>query len=160
MTITKHQVVTLEYTLKNDQGEVLDTSEGAEPLSYIHGLGHIVPGLEKALEGKSQGEKFKVTIPPEEGYGERIEQMVQSVPKSEFKDLENLAPGIQFEIETEQGPLLLTVLEVGDTEVLLDGNHPLAGMPLHFEVEISTIRKATDEEISHGHIHGEGAHQH
>ena len=162
MNVSKNSVVTMHYTLKNgsDQGEVLDTSAGSDPLVYIHGLGHIIPGLEKELEGKTVGDKLQALIAPEDAYGERNDQMVNSMPKSEFPDAEELAVGMQFQVDTDQGPLVLTVLEVKDDEVVLDGNHPLSGFTLHFDVEITNIREATEEAISHGHVHGEGGVHH
>jgi FKBP-type peptidyl-prolyl cis-trans isomerase SlyD len=160
LTIAKDKVVSIQYTLKDDSGNVLDSSEGEEPLIYIHGIGGLIPGLESELEGKGVGEKLQVTIAPENAYGPRRDEMVQSVPKTEFENHNELAVGNQFQVETDQGPMVLTVMEVKDDEVVLDGNHPLAGMTLHFDVEIIAIRDASEEELSHGHVHGPGGHQH
>ena len=161
MNITKNHVVSIHYSLKDSQGTLLDSSEGKTPLTYIQGLGHIIPGLENALEGKGKGEKLQVTIPPEQAYGERNDQMTQSVPKTEFQDADKITPGMQFQVNTEDGgTLVVTVLEVRDSEVVLDGNHPLAGVTLHFNVEVVNIRQATEEELSHGHVHGEGGVHH
>jgi FKBP-type peptidyl-prolyl cis-trans isomerase SlyD len=160
VTISKHQVVKINYTLKNDQGQVLDSSDQGGPLAYIHGIGHIIPGLEDALEGKGSGEKLNVSIPPEKAYGERNDQLVQAVPKTEFQDVDQLVTGMQFQVQTDQGPMILTVIEVRDQEVVLDGNHPLAGQTLHFDVEVLEIRAATQEELDHGHVHGEGGVEH
>jgi FKBP-type peptidyl-prolyl cis-trans isomerase SlyD len=162
MNISTNSVVTMHYTLKNggDQGDVLDSSVGAEPLVYIQGMGQIIPGLEKQMEGKAKGDKLQALIAPVDAYGERNDQMVNSMPKSEFPEPDQLAVGMQFQVDTDQGPLVLTILEVKDDEVVLDGNHPLAGFTLHFDVEITDIREATEEEIAHGHVHGEGGVHH
>ena len=150
----------MHYTLTSDKGEVLDSSSGGEPLTYIHGLGHIIPGLETQVEGKTTGDKVQAVVAPADAYGERNDQMVNSMPKSEFPNPDELAVGMQFQVDTDQGPLVLTVLEVKDTEVVLDGNHPLAGFTLHFDVEITDVRDATKEELDHGHVHGPGGHHH
>lgn len=158
MIISKHQVVSIHYTLTNDDGEVLDQSSGGDPLTYIHGAGNIIPGLENALEGKKMGDKLQVTIDPEDAYGHRDERMIQVVPKSEFGPETEVKEGMQFNAETQQGPIVVTVVEIRPTEVVLDGNHPLAGVTLHFDVEVTGLRPATDEEVSHGHVHGHGCH--
>lgn len=160
MVIAKDQVVAINYTLKNDKGETIDSSEGRGPLVYLHGHGNIIPGLESELEGKTKGTKLQVSVSPEEAYGVRNEQMVQAVPKSQFDGIDNLSVGMQFQLDTPQGPMVVTAIEVRDEEVVLDGNHPLAGETLHFDVEVHEVRAGTDEEISHGHVHGEGGHQH
>jgi FKBP-type peptidyl-prolyl cis-trans isomerase SlyD len=160
MNVTKENVVSINYTLKNDDGQVLDSSADGNPLVYLHGVGQIIPGLEKALEGKTKGEKVNVTIPPEEAYGPRNDQMIQTVPKSEFEDADTIEVGVQFQADTQAGPMIFTVIEVKDNDFVLDGNHPLAGMTLHFDVEVSDVRAATAEEISHGHVHGPGGHDH
>jgi FKBP-type peptidyl-prolyl cis-trans isomerase SlyD len=146
----------MHYTLTDDAGTTLDTSAGGEPLVYIHGLGHIIPGLEAKVEGKAAGDKIKAVIEPKDAYGERVDEMVNSMPKSEFPDTEELAEGMQFQVDTDKGPLILTIVEVKDDEVVLDGNHPLAGYTLHFDVEITEVREATKDELEHGHVHGEG----
>ena len=158
MKISKNNVATIHYTLKDDNGNVLDSSSGTDPLSYIHGQGQIIPGLENALENKSQGEKFTITISPENGYGERNEQMVQVVPKTEFQDASKIVEGMQFQVDTDDGPIVLTVIEVRNDEIVLDGNHPLAGVTLHFDIEVCDIREATEEELQHGHIHSQQCH--
>lgn len=160
MNVTKEHVVSINYTLKNDEGQVMDQSTDGNPLVYLHGIGQIIPGLEKALEGKTTGDKLNVTIPPEEAYGPKNDQMIQTVPKSEFQDADTIEVGVQFQADTEVGPMIFTVIEVKDNEFVLDGNHPLAGMTLHFEVEVSEIRAASKEEIEHGHVHGQGGHDH
>lgn len=160
MNVSEETVVSIHYTLKDDKGQVLDSSSGGEPLSYLHGAGNIIPGLEEALEGKTTGDKFKVTLPPEKGYGERDERLVQAIPKNQFQNADRLQPGMQFQINSQGGPMILTVVEVKDNEVVVDGNSPLAGATLHFDVEITEVRKATEEELEHGHVHGPGGHHH
>ncbi len=160
MNISKNSVVTLNYTLTDDENEVLDSSVGAEPLVYLHGANNIIPGLEEALDGKKQGDKFKVKIPAEKAYGEHIEEMIQHIPKNQFPTDQDLQPGMKFQANSPQGPIVLTVVEVGETEILVDGNHPLAGENLNFEVEVAEIRVATAEELTHGHAHGPGGHHH
>ncbi len=160
MNISKDCVVSIHYTLKNNENKILDSSTGSDPLVYMHGSGGIIPGLEKALEGRGPGEQLKVQIAPEDAYGTRDEKMVQSILKSEFKEADQMTAGMQFQVDTPKGPLMLTVVEVKDTEVVVDGNHPLAGITLHFDVEVTEVRKPTEEELSHGHVHGHGGHHH
>ena len=157
MQIGKDSVVSINYTLKDDSGEVLDTSDGREPLDYIHGSGQIIPGLENALEGKSQGEELSVVIEAENGYGTRDESLVHEVPKSEFETPDEIEVGMQFRVGDEGGTLIMVVAGIGDEIVTLDGNHPLAGVTLSFDVSIADVREATEEEIkaSH-HVHGSG----
>lgn len=160
MSITKNHVVTINYTLKDDDGNILDSSEQLGPLNYIHGHGHIIPGLESALDGKAKGEKLNVSVKPEEGYGERMDQLIQAVPKDQFDDADTVQVGSQFQVDTEHGPMILTVIEIKDAEFVLDGNHPLAGMHLHFDVEVVDMREATEQELDHGHVHGPHGHDH
>ncbi len=155
MQITDKKAASFHYTLTNEAGETLDSSKGAEPLTYLHGAGNIIPGLEQALEGKEAGDKFKVTIDAENAYGEKQPEMVQVVPKSMFDGMP-VEPGMQFQAQVSSGPGIITVIEVNGDEVTIDGNHPLAGEALTFEVEVTEVRDATDEEIEHGHVHGEG----
>ena len=156
MQIASDKVVAIHYTLKNDAGDVLDTSEGREPLAYLHGANNIIPGLEKALEGKAAGDKVDVSVEPAEAYGERQEQLVQEVPREAFQGVDDIQPGMQFNAQGPQGPVLVTVVEAGEETVKIDGNHPLAGQKLHFDVEVADVRDATDDEKTHGHAHGEG----
>lgn len=160
MKVEKNQVVAINYVLKNDAGDVLDTSEGQDPLYYIQGVGQIIPGLENALEGKTKGDRVEVTIEPGQGYGEVNDDLVQVVPKENFGDIQDIQVGMQFEVQTQAGPLVVVVDEVSDATVKVNGNHPLAGVRLHFDVTVESIRKATDEEISHGHVHGTGGVEH
>jgi FKBP-type peptidyl-prolyl cis-trans isomerase SlyD len=158
--ISKDSVVSIHYTLTDDNNQTLDSSDGGDPLVYLHGAGNIIPGLEEALEGRKQGDKFKVTIAPENAYGIRDEEMIQTIPKSQFPDTEELDVGMSFQAHSPEGPVILTVVEVKDKDVVVDGNHPLAGTTLHFDVNVQEVRKATEEELEHGHVHGEGGHHH
>ncbi len=160
MKIAEQKVVSIHYTLTDDSGTVIDSSAGSDPLAYLHGFGNIVPGLENALAGKSQGDKMKVSVSPDDGYGARDDRLVQEVPKSAFKGVENVAPGMQFQAQGPQGSRLVVVTAVGGDTVTVDANHPLAGQTLHFEVEIAEVRDATAEELEHGHVHGPGGHHH
>jgi len=157
MQIATNSVVSIHYTLKDETGEVLDASEGREPLDYIHGSGQIIPGLESALEGRSRGEEFSVVIEPENGYGNRNETLVHEVPKSEFETPDEIEVGMQFRVGDEGGTLIMVVAGIGDEVVTLDGNHPLAGVTLSFDISIADVREATEEEIKASqHVHGSG----
>lgn len=160
MQISANKVVQIHYTLTNDDGEVLDSSKGQGPLAYIHGNGNIIPGLESALDGRIIGDKFQVTIPPEEAYGVRDDDLVQSVPREAFQGVDEILPGMQFHGQSPEGLRLFTVMDVAGDEVILDGNHPMAGITLNFDVEVAGIRDATPEELDHGHVHGPGGHHH
>lgn len=160
MQIAPHKVVLIHYTLTNDEGDVLDSSSADEPLAYIHGFGNIISGLEEALTGRAVGDSFKVTVPPEEAYGLHDETLVQAVPRDAFEGVDEILPGMQFHAESNEGVQIVTVLEVLEGEILLDGNHPMAGMTLHFDVEVADIRDASEEELEHGHVHGPGGHHH
>jgi FKBP-type peptidyl-prolyl cis-trans isomerase SlyD len=158
--IAADSVVLIHYTLKDDQGEVLDSSAGGDPLAYIQGHGNLVPGLEKALEGKRAGERIEVTLPPAEGYGLRSEALVQRVPKRTLQGAGEIRKGTQFRAQTDEGLRVFTVTAVVGDMVTLDGNHPLADQTLHFAVEVTDVRAATAEELEHGHVHGAGGHHH
>ena len=160
MKIEKHSVVSIEYTLTNNEGNVIDTSENGEPLSYLHGTGSLIPGLEKELEGKKLGDSFKLSIPPEEGYGQRNEQQISEIPKSEFRGVETFEKGMQFQTHSEHGVQVVTVIDIVGDNVTVDGNHPLAGETLNFDVSIVSVRKALPEELTHGHAHGPGGAHH
>lgn len=160
MLIAQDKVVLIHYTLKNDEGEVIDSSSGQEPLAYLHGQGNIVPGLEKALEGKQAGDKLSVRVEPSEGYGTRDARLVQAVPRRQFGSA-NVQPGMQFHAQTSQGHTrVVTVTGIAGDMVTVDGNHPLAGENLNFDVEVTGVRDASEEELSHGHVHGPGGHHH
>jgi len=160
VNIEKNRVVTLHYTLRDEQGRVIESSSGRAPLAYLHGKGNIIPGLEQALSGKAAGDKLDVTVAPGEGYGPRDERLVQIVPRNRFGGGEGLAEGVQVRVNGPQGPRVVTVVKVERDFVTVDGNHPLAGRTLHFSVEVEDVRKATHEEVSHGHVHGAGGHHH
>ena len=160
MQIEKNRVVLVHYTLRDEQGKVLDSSSGRGPLSYLHGKGNIIPGLEQALAGKAAGEKLDVTVPPEQGYGRRDDRLVQIIPRSKFAEGSELTPGMQVRATGSQGARMVTIVRVERDFVTIDANHPLAGRTLHFSVEVAEVRKATHEEVSHGHVHGPGAHHH
>jgi len=154
MRITKHKIVTIDYTLTNGKGSVLNSSIGGEPFTYIQGIGSILPDLEGALEGKNPGDRFTVRIPPEKGYGPRNESLTRVVSKDRFKGVEELRAGMQFEARTEDGKHMLTIVGIDGNDVTIDANHPLAGETLNFDVTVRDVREATNEELSHGHPHG------
>jgi FKBP-type peptidyl-prolyl cis-trans isomerase SlyD len=160
MRITRGKVVSLSYVLRGAEGDVLDRSETGEPLEYLHGYGNIVPGLERALEGEGPGFASRVTVAPEEGYGEVNPEAVFEVPRDRFAPGAKLAPGVEVYAKTPEGTVPLRVVSVSDQNAVLDANHPLAGKDLHFEVEVTAVREATEEEIAHGHAHGAHGHAH
>lgn len=160
MEATKEKVVSIDYTLTDDKGNVLDSSSGRGPLAYLHGAGNIIPGLESALEGKSPGDSLSVKVSPAEGYGEHDAALVQDVPRSQFPPNVELERGTQFQAQTPQGPRIVTVVNVEDDSVTVDANHPLAGMELNFDVSVVEVRDAQAEELQHGHVHGPGGHAH
>ncbi len=160
MLIAKNTAVQIHYTLKNDAGEVLDSSDGSEPLAFLQGNGNLIPGLEKALEGKRAGDAINVSIPPEEGYGVRDADLIQNVPRSAFEGIPEIEVGMQFHADSNQGPRTVTVTQVAADTITVDGNHPLADQTLHFAVQIVEVRAASKEELSHGHVHGPGGHHH
>lgn len=156
MEITDGRVATIHYTLTSDDGDVIDKSATDAPLSYLHGAGNIVPGLEKALSGKQVGDNLKADVPPEQGYGPRHDGMIQQVPRSAFPDVE-VKQGMQFEARTERGQLLVTVTDMDKENVTVDGNHPLAGKTLHFAVEVADVREASEQEANNGHVEAAAA---
>lgn len=156
MQITKNKVAGIHYTLRDNSGAVLDSSDGREPLYYLHGAGNLIAGMEEGLEGKTEGDKFELKVSPEKGYGEKDPTMTQKVPRSAFGDQE-VKKGMKF--STDRGAVV-TVTEVGLDAVTVDANHPLAGVELNFDVEVMEVRNATADEIQHGHVHGQGGHQH
>ncbi|HKJ94704.1 MAG TPA: peptidylprolyl isomerase [Gammaproteobacteria bacterium] len=155
MQVAKDTVVAIDYTLKDDDGSVVDASQEGQPLEYLHGAGNIIPGLEKALEGKQAGDDVSVTVQPTEAYGERNDDLQQEVPKDLFQGVDKIEPGMRFQAETQQGTQVVTVTAVEDDTVTVDANHPLAGQTLNFEVNVSNVRPATAEELEHGHVHNE-----
>ncbi|MFI1917108.1 peptidylprolyl isomerase [Nocardia sp. NPDC020380] len=155
MVIDSDKVVSIEYTLTDDADEVLDTSVGDTPLVYLHGADNIVPGLERALHGKTVGDEVNVVVEPEDAYGEFEAELVSVVDRSMF-DLDELEAGMQFEAEAPDGETqVVTIVDVDGDDVTIDGNHPLAGQRLHFAVKVVDVRDATEEELTHGHPHGE-----
>ncbi len=161
MQIANNSVVSIEYTLRDDEGNLLDTSEGREALSYLHGAGNIILGLENALSGKKTGEELSVKISPDEGYGQRNEQLTQVVSRDIFESVENIEVGMQFQGETpDKQPMIITITDIEGENITIDGNHPLAGVNLNFDIKVVDVRDATAEEIEHGHVHGAGGHDH
>ena len=158
MQVADNMAVSIHYTLTNDDGEVLDSSIGDEALVYLHGVGNIIPGLEKALHGKVAGDKFNVRIAPEDAYGELMEDMIQVISRDMFEGIDNIEVGMQFNADVSSGSGVVTVVNIEDDDITIDGNHPLAGLALTFEVEVVDVRAATQEETAHGHIHGAGCH--
>ena len=157
MNIADKSVVTIHFKLTDGDGKILDSSEDREPLVYMHGTKSLIPGLERELEGKTTGDKLQVTIQPDEGYGQVNPELIQEVPRSAFQGVEDLQPGMQFEAKSPEGQRqLITIQEVDGESVTVNGNHPLAGQVLHFDVSVEDVREATEEEIAHGHAHAPG----
>jgi FKBP-type peptidyl-prolyl cis-trans isomerase SlyD len=158
MQIKKDSVVSIDYILTDDQGNVLDSSKDREPLAYLHGYGGIIPGLESQLDGRQTGDQLQVSVAPEDGYGQRNESLCQEVPRSQFDGIDDLDVGMRFRVDSNAGPMVITVTEINDDSVTVDGNHPLAGVPLNFDVTVRDVRDATAEELEHGHVHPPGGH--
>jgi FKBP-type peptidyl-prolyl cis-trans isomerase SlyD len=154
------KVVLIHYTLRDEQGAVLGSSDGGDPIAYLHGNGGIVPGLEGALTGKVAGDRVDVVVAPEKGYGSHDGRLVQVIPRARFPGAAVLEPGHQFHADGPQGGRTLTVTCVEKDLVTVDANHPLAGKTLYFSVEVAEVRNATREELTHGHVHGPGGHKH
>jgi len=159
MQITKNKVATFEFTVTGESGEVLDSSKESGPFPYIHGIGYLVPGLESALEGKSSGDSFSVSVSPAQGYGERDESRLHVVPKDKFEGIDDLSVGMQLQAKDPNGIGVVTVTKIEEEGVTLDGNHPLAGRTLNFDVTVGEVRDATKEELDNGHLHGDGCHE-
>ena len=160
MQIAPNSVAAFHYTLTDDQNQVIDSSAGRDPLTYLHGSGQIVPGLEKQMEGRSVGDKFDAEVAPGEGYGVHQPELMQEVPREAFQGVVDIQPGMQFLGRGPQGEINVTVTKVEDDKVFIDGNHPLAGKTLHFAIEVTNVREASAEELQHGHVHGAGGHSH
>jgi FKBP-type peptidyl-prolyl cis-trans isomerase SlyD len=158
VSIKKDSVVTFNYTLKDDGGAVIDSSAPGEPLAYLHGHGSLVPGLERELEGKTTGDKLSVKVTPADGYGERSGELIQKVPRRALKGINKITVGMRLHAQTQQGPRAVTVTAVTGDMVTIDGNHPLAGQNLNFDIDLVDVRDATEEELAHGHVHGPGGH--
>ena len=154
LVVGTNLVVSMHYKLTDETGNLLDSSENSDPLTYLHGAGNIIPGLEQALEGKEKGNSLQVIVEPAEGYGEIIQELIQTVEKSVFQGVESVEEGMVFEAQTPEGTVQrLVVKSVEGDDVTIDGNHPLAGVKLHFDVDIVGVREATEEEVAHGHAH-------
>jgi len=161
MLIGANKAVSIDYTLTNDAGEVIDSSAGGAPLVYLHGAGNIISGLEKALEGKQGGDQVVVAVEPEDAYGEYSPELVATLNRAMFEGVDELEVGMQFHASGPDGGMqIVTIRDVEGDDVIVDGNHPLAGQRLNFDVKIISVREASEEEIAHRHIHGEGGHHH
>lgn len=158
MLIAKNTVVAMHYKLTNPAGEVIDSSEGRDPLTYLHGHGHIISGLEKQLEGKGAGDSLTAHVPAAEAYGERDPDLILEATRSQFPAEAELVPGVQFQAQTPSGNAIATITCVDGDRITVDTNHPLAGVDLTFAVEIVSIRTASDTEVDHGHVHSHGHH--
>ncbi len=158
MQVADNMAVSIHYTLTNDEGEVLDSSVGDEALVYLQGGGNIISGLEKAMVGKVAGDKFNVRIAPEDAYGEIMDDMIQVISRDMFEGIDDIEVGMQFHADVSHGTGIVTVVGIEDDDITIDGNHPLAGLALTFDVEVVDVRAATEEELAHGHIHGAGCH--
>lgn len=160
MQIGENTVASFHYTLTDDSGKIIDSSANRDPLTYLHGSGNIVPGLEKEMEGRKTGDSFNVVVAPEDGYGMPNPMMVQTVPREAFQGVDTIEVGMEFQAETPQGPMSVAIAKVEGDQVTVDANHPLAGQNLHFAIEVTDVRDASAEELSHGHVHGAGGHHH
>ena len=161
MTIAANKAVSIEYTLTNDAGDVIDSSAGGAPLVYLQGAGNIIPSLEKALEGKNVGDEQDVSVEPEDAYGEYSAELVSTLSSSMFEGVDQLEVGMQFHASAPDGQMqIVTIRDLDGDDVTVDGNHPLAGQRLNFKVKVVAVRDASEEEVAHGHVHGEGGHQH
>ncbi|MBE0506102.1 MAG: peptidylprolyl isomerase [Marinospirillum sp.] len=160
MQVAANKVVAIHYTLTNGEGQVLDSSQGGNPLFYLHGHSNIIPGLEKKLEGRSVGDAFEVAVEPSEGYGERDDNLVQQVQREAFQGVDAIEPGMQFQTQGPGGAMVVTVVDANEETVTIDANHPLAGVALTFKGSVESIRDAREEEVQHGHAHEGDLHDH
>ena len=164
MQISRQKVASIHYTLTDDHQQVRDSSDGSDPLVYIHGIGNLISGLEAQLEGKGAGDRFKTSIVPAQAYGDRDEDLVHTLDAENFAGIDDLRVGLQLEAsaggDDEEESNVVTVVAIEGDEVTVDGNHPLAGVTLHFDVRVVSVRDATAEELDHGHVHGAGGHHH
>lgn len=162
MKVSQNKVVVMHYAVSTSEGVLIDSSYDHTPLAVIQGTGYLIPGLDDALIGRAVGDKFEVDVPAEEGYGLRFDDYVQTVPKEMFADVEGLEVGAELRAETDEGEQTVIVIDISDDGITVDGNHPLAGIDLSFDVEILEVRDATENELQHGHVHGEGGcgHEH
>lgn len=160
MRIQRGRVVTMHYTLRDESGGTIETSRGRDPLAYLHGYGQLIPGLEKVLDGNEAGHATTVTVAPKDAYGERDPKAVVRAERDSFPEEMELVPGAEVAAETPDGPLSFVVVSIEGDEVVLDANHPMAGKTLTFDVEVTGVRAATPEELTHGHVHGPEGHGH
>lgn len=162
MNIAENKVVVMHYAVSDSEGTLIDSSYDHQPLAIIQGTGYLIPGLETALNGHKVGDKFEVSVEAKDAYGQREDGFVQTVPKSLFEGIDELEVGTQLRASTDEGEQTVIVIDMNDDEITVDGNHPLAGLDLQFDVEILEVRDATEEELTHGHVHGEGGcgHEH
>jgi len=162
MKIAENKVIIMHYAVSDTEDTLIDSSYDHKPLAVIHGTGYLIPGLEDALIDHQAGDKFEVEVSAEQAYGERFDDYVQTVPKAMFEGIEDLSVGAQLRATTDDGEQTVIVIDVQDEEITVDGNHPLAGIALKFDVEILEVRDATEDELTHGHVHGEGGcgHEH
>ncbi len=156
MKITANKVVKLHYAVSDSEDTLIDSSYDHQPLAIIHGTGYLISGLENALDGHEAGDKFEVEVAADDAYGQRHDGFVQTVPKEMFAEIDDLQVGTQLRATTDEGEQTVIVIDVQDDEITVDGNHPLAGVDLKFDVEILEVRDATEDELAHGHVHGEG----
>lgn len=160
MSIGNNSVVQFHYTLSNSDGSEIESSRGGDPMAYLHGHSNIVPGLEDAMEGKGEGDVFTATVSPDKGYGERNDSLTQRVPLKHLQGAKKWKKGMVAHVQTDQGMRQVTILKAGRFMADVDANHPFAGKELVFDIEVISVREGTEEEISHGHAHGVGGHQH
>ncbi|MEW6991427.1 peptidylprolyl isomerase [Colwelliaceae bacterium 6441] len=162
MKITENKVVILHYAVSDSEDTLIDSSYDHNPLAVVQGTGYLIPGLEEALTDHIAGDKFEVEVAADQAYGQRFDEYVQTVPKAMFAEIEDLDVGTQLRATTDEGEQTVIVIDVQEDEITVDGNHPLAGIDLKFDVEIIEVREATEDELSHGHVHGEGGcgHEH
>ncbi|MCX2841941.1 peptidylprolyl isomerase [Microbulbifer thermotolerans] len=154
MKIANHSVVEMHYTLKDAEGTVIDSSSGGQPFKYLQGVGNIIPGLEKEMLDKSAGDKFTAVVPPEDAYGPQNPALIQTLPRAAFGDVDELEVGMAFHAQGAEGqPIEVEIIDIDGDNVTINGNHPLAGVELHFDIEVISVREATQEEIEHGHVH-------
>ncbi len=156
LMIGKNAVVSIHYTLKDDAGQIMDSSSGGEPLTYLHGANNLIPGLESELDGKTAGQSFSATIAPAQAYGETNPALVQQVDRAMFQGVDVVEPGMAFTAQGPQGQQQIMVTAVDGDQVTVDANHPMAGKTLHFDVEVMNVRDATAQELEHGHVHADG----
>jgi FKBP-type peptidyl-prolyl cis-trans isomerase SlyD len=160
MKINNDKVVVLHYAVSDSENTLIDSSYDDKPLAVIHGTGYLIPGLEQALTGHKAGDQLEVEVQAEQAYGQRIEEYVQTVPKAMFEEINDLAVGTQLRATTDDGEQTVIVIDVQDDEITVDGNHPLAGIDLKFDVEILEVREASKDELAHGHVHRDDGNEH